>query len=94
VNRHERRKQRALGSDPRLRGMDLRYGGRTLEVKVYLNTEGDPHEIAERVKRAASGPKMDMAIVLVGDVDKEQAEGLWSAVFGASEQYVKREGKA
>lgn len=98
MNRRDRRaevvKKRALGNDTRLEGMDLRYGGRTLVVTVYLNTDGDPYEIGERVKAAARGPKLDMAVYTVGEVEAETAAPMWSAVFSATENYVKKEGKA
>ena len=93
MNRHERRKQRAT-RDPRLDGMEIRYEGRTLEVKVYVNTDADPHEIAYRVREAVRGPKKDMAMVMVGDVPKEQAEPLWAAMFRVAEDTVKHEGQA
>lgn len=92
-------KARALGSDARLQGAELRYGGRTVMFQVLLNTDADEAELFRRVealKRSAvlRGPKLDMVIVAVSEVDSEQAAGLWSATFGAMEDYVKREGKA
>lgn len=95
MNRAERRRQqRALGADPRLQGMEVRYGGRTLEIRAVINTDREPMAIVEAVKAAARGPKLDMVVVTAGEVEAEAAANLWDAVMRASEDYVKREGKA
>lgn len=95
MNRHERRKQRAVGTDPRLTGMELRYGGRTLIVTTYLNTDQDAHEAALRMQEAARGPNADMCIVTVAEVeDRQAAAEMWSTMFEKAERHVKHEGQA
>lgn len=99
MSRSDRRLRRATGNDPRLQGMDLRYDGRTVEFRIYLNTDADLEELQRRVEAIKSGPilrgeKLDQIIVAVSEVDADEAAGLWDAVFRASEDYVRREGKA
>lgn len=92
MNRHERRKKRAVGTDPRLTGMELRYGGRTLIVTAYLNTDQDPNAAALRVQQAARGENADMCIVTVAEIeDRDAAAKMWSKMFEKAERHVKAE---
>lgn len=64
MNRHERRKQASWArKDPRLKGMDIRYGGRTLSFQVFVNTDEEAEPVAWRIKAKAPGPKQVMTIV-------------------------------
>jgi len=64
MNRHERRKQASWARrDPRLRGMDVRYGGRTLSFDVMVNTDEEAEAVCWRIKAQAPGPKQVMTVV-------------------------------
>jgi len=60
-------------------GMDLRYGGRTLVVTAYVNTDEEPGAVYERVEAAVRGPKMAMALVTVSVTPAEEIASLWRA---------------
>jgi hypothetical protein len=97
MNRHDRRAAEATSKpaeDPRLVGMEVRHGGRTLEVRVFVNTDEDDWVVAERVRQAARGPKQAMAVITVADVPVERAVPLWEAAMKASRESVEREIKA
>jgi hypothetical protein len=97
MNRHDRRAAEAKGKaaeDPRLQGMEIRFGGRTLEVKVFVNTDEEDWVVAMRVREAARGPKQCMAVLTVADVPVENAKPLWEAAMRASREAVEKEIKA
>jgi hypothetical protein len=58
-----------MSKDPRLQGMDVRYGGRTLQAKIGCGPGPATQErekfdaLAQRVKTAARGPGLRMAVV-------------------------------
>ena len=60
-------------------GMELRYGGRTLVVTAYVNTDEDPNDVYDRVRPAARGPKHCMGLVTVAVHPGEQALPIWEA---------------
>jgi hypothetical protein len=74
--------------------MEIRFGGRTLEVRVFVNTDEEDWVVAERVRQAARGPKQAMAVITVADVPVERATPLWEAAMKASRESVEREIKA
>jgi len=88
------KRRRALGDDPRLDGAEARFDGRTLKLTVLVNTDQDVNEVAERVKEAARGPGMHMAVAIGEEVPSDLADELWSLLLGMMEQQVKWEGKA
>jgi hypothetical protein len=97
MNRHDRRAAEAKSrpaEDPRLVGMEVRFGGRTLEVRVFVNTDEEDWVVAQRVREAARGPKQAMAVITVADVPVERAVPLWDAAMKASRESVEREIKA
>ena len=59
VNRADRRRRasedrvrhRGTSRDSRLDGMDVRYGGRTLEVRIFLNTDEEVSDVVARLDR-------------------------------------------
>jgi hypothetical protein len=61
-------------------GAELRYGGRTLVVTAYVNTDEEPQAVYDRVFLASRGPKQAMVIVTVGAAaSAEQARSFWEA---------------
>lgn len=72
-----------MKKDPKIvhRGGDptVRFNGRTVELRVYINTDEGFEEVAERVIVAAKGPLQRMVCITVADVPKEQAMPLWLA---------------
>jgi hypothetical protein len=97
MNRHDRRAAEANGKpveDSRLVGMEIKYEGRTLDVRVFVNTDEEDWVVVERVRQAARGPKQCMAMVMVGNVPLERAKPLWETAMQASRESVEREIKA
>ena len=57
----------------------IRFGGRTLMLDVAVNTDENPHEVCERVRVAAAGPLLRMAMVAARIVSGPDALSLWKA---------------
>jgi hypothetical protein len=89
MGRHDR--QQRAKADPRMSGADVRYGGRTIQVTVYVNTDEDERDVALRIQEAAKGPGQRMVLVAVGLVDEGRARSLWEAAVEAAADTVKRE---
>jgi len=60
-------------------GMEVRYGGRTLVVTAYVNTDEEAQEVYQRISSATRGPRQSMALVTVALAPPEQAIPLWEA---------------
>ncbi len=87
MNRHDRRAQASQerrDAAAKKLGADVRYGGRTLEVKVFVNTDEDEREVALRVQAAAKGPKGCMTVLTAGILDASDAEKVWELAMGAA----------
>lgn len=66
MNRKNRRAEAARQRHAKaMVGMEMRYGGRTLVVTAYVNTDEDPNDVYRRVELAARGPKRAMVVVSV-----------------------------
>lgn len=77
MNRHHRRATKAQGLDIGI--SEVRYEGRTLEVKIIINTDESVEEVVSRVIPAAKGPNRRMVIVTGGIVKSEHAKKIWDA---------------
>ena len=78
MNRHDRRAQKSWGRrDPRLQGMEIRYGGRTLIFHILVNTDEDAEQVVWRLKRAAPGPKQVMTLVAGRKPDSSHWVSTW-----------------
>lgn len=85
-------KGRGTKDDPRLQGRDLRYGGRTLDVRIFVNTDESAEELLERLQGPARGPKGVMVLFAIGEVtEPELVEKLWQASWTAAEETVRKE---
>jgi len=60
-------------------GMAIRYGGRTLVVTAYVNTDEEPQVVYERVQTAARGPKAAMVLTTIAVTPAGQVHPLWAA---------------
>lgn len=67
------------GADPN----EMRFKGRTLKIEILVNTDDQAVDVAERVNRAARGPRMDMSVVSVGEVPAEAARSAFEMAFAA-----------
>lgn len=76
MNRKERRAVKAQGID--VGDMEVRFGGRTLQLTVVINTDESVEEVVQRVRKAASGPHLRMAVVGAGIVEAEKAAEYWA----------------
>jgi hypothetical protein len=55
-----------MSDDPRLKGMEVRYGGRSVKFDVFVFTAvaaARLRGLAERIRLAAAGERLDMTIV-------------------------------
>jgi len=78
MNRKDRRAEEARQRHATaVVGMELRYGGRTLVVTAYVNTDEEPEAVYKRVHSAVRGPKAAMAITTVAGTPAEAARLLW-----------------
>ncbi len=101
MNRAERRKQasedrvrhRGTSRDSRLDGMDVRYGGRTLEIRVYLNTDEEPHDVVARLDPAARGPRRVRSMFAARLVEEALARPLWKTAPGLEDDPLGYEGR-
>ena len=69
------------GGDPRLDGAALLYGGRTLEFRVFLNTDEPVDVVLERIRAVASGPKKVMTTIMVNELHAEMSKALWEVLW-------------
>lgn len=81
MNRRERRAQQSWArKDPRLQGMEIRYGGRTLSFDVLVNTDEEPEAVALKVKAKAPGPKQVMTLVAAREMGSPEITApVWAA---------------
>ena len=101
MNRADRRRQasedrvrhRGTSRDSRLEGMDVRYGGRTLEIRVYLNTDEEPQEVILRLDPVARGPRLVRAMFAARLVPAEHALPLWKTAPGLEDDPLGYEGR-
>lgn len=78
MNRRDRRAQQSWArKDPRLQGMEIRYGGRTLVFHVLVNTDEDAEQVVWRLRRAAPGPKQVMTLVAGRKPDTSHWASTW-----------------
>jgi hypothetical protein len=91
VNRKERRAHASRGVD--IGDARLKYGGRTIELKIVINTDETVDEVVSRVAPAAKGPGQRMVLVSGGLVEAESAEAFWSDVLPHVKQQAARGGQ-
>ncbi len=92
MNRKERRASQAQGID--IGETDVRFGGRTIEVRVFVNTDEPAEVVGARVQAAAKGPGLRMAAALVGELDAEQAAEVWAGFVLQATRAAKSGGTA
>ncbi len=57
------------------------FGGRTIEVRVFVNTDEGIETVADRVTDAAKGPHRRQIIATAGEVPVEDAKEMREATF-------------
>jgi hypothetical protein len=62
----------------------IRFDGRTLQFTVLVNTDEEIEIVAERIRRAASGPGIRMAAVGGNEADVDTARPFWDALRRAA----------
>ena len=76
--------------DPRLKGVEVRHGGRTINIQVFVNTDEDVNAVIERVRVAAQGEQVNMVLVgggvLTKEKDKADAERMWASSISAAKE--------
>lgn len=75
----------------------LLHDGRTAQLRIFMNTDADEAELGRRVallskSRARAG--IDGMVVVVGEVEREEAKKLWEDAQRATENYEQRQGQA
>jgi hypothetical protein len=92
MNRHDKRAR--AKTDPRMSGADVRYGGRTVQVTVYVNTDEDENDVLIRVQEAAKGPSRRMVLAALAMLDEEQARRFWEHAVEAAADTIAKEPQA
>ena len=69
---------------------DVRYGGRTVEVRMFINTDDELEVIKERLLKLARGPRLDMALIGIGEFEGDKSE-LWKKVHDMADETIKKE---
>jgi hypothetical protein len=89
ANRKERRARGINVGDT-----TVKFSGRTLEIRVVINTDESAEQVAARAHAAAKGPKQRMCVITAGEFDKEAAERFWSELIPAVEYEAGKGGEA
>lgn len=79
MNRKERRAHEAQGID--IGDPTVRYDGRTIEVKVVVNTDESVETVIARLIPAGKGPGKRMVVISGGVVEPEAAATFWNGVI-------------
>ena len=89
-----RRERRAAKAAPRLQGLALRYGGCTVEIRAYVNTDEPWEKIYERVFKAVKfdAPNSPMVLVTVAHVEGDDAKKLWDTLYKAAHKQSEADG--
>lgn len=69
---------------------DIRYGGRTVEVRMFINTDDDLETIKERMLKLARGPRLDMALIGISEFEGDNSE-LWKKVHDTADATLEKE---
>ncbi|HEX9642299.1 MAG TPA: hypothetical protein VGB13_13425 [Candidatus Krumholzibacteria bacterium] len=69
---------------------DLRYGGRTVEARLYINTDEDLEVIKERLIKLARGPRLDMAVIGLGEHAGDN-EKFWRIVHDSAGEALQKQ---
>lgn len=64
--------------------VDVRHGGRTLQVIVSVNTDEEEMVVLERVRAAARGPRASMCVCSIGVMRPEDSAKLWDRIVPAA----------
>jgi len=64
---------------PEAPDFSVRYGGRTVHIEVFVNTDEDADAIAQRLRAAASGPRQSMTVAAGGVLKPAAAASFWAA---------------
>lgn len=91
MNRHERRANRSKGID--VGDTEVKHGGRTLDFKVLVNTDEPIEQVLMRIKTAAQGPNLSMAMVAGGELEPEDAVKVWEALLPIMEEQGQGKGQ-
>lgn len=82
--RRQRREARLHREDPRLKGRELLYDGRTLSLTIYLDTDEEKRDVVERLRGPLGGPKKVMILVAI----RETPAGGDGLAFWAANQHL------
>lgn len=92
MNRQQRRGYKAQGID--IGESDVRFNGRTIDVRVFVNTDEPIEVVAARIQQAAKGPHKRMAAVTGGVLDSEDAKRVWDTIVPMAADAAKKGGYA
>ena len=89
MNRKERR---ARGID--IGDTTVKYGARTLEIRVHVNTDETIEDVVARISPAAKGPGKRMVLITGGELDGDAAQAFWDRVIPYLKQQAAGGGEA
>lgn len=90
MNRYQRRAHAAKGID--VGDTTVKFGGRTLEVKILINTDESLNDVVSRLLAPARGPAKRMVVVTGGEIDIEAGKKFWEDVLPHVEQQARSGG--
>lgn len=74
--------------------LEVRFGGRCLKFEVLINTDEPDWAVAERLRKAAGGPGLRMAVVMGGALSPVDAKEVWDRVVPLMKDAAKNAGRA
>lgn len=69
--------------------MECKYGGRVVELRIFLNTDQKLEDLIRRVSHHAKGPKRDAILMMVNDYSGDDGKQVWAALQGVAVDALK-----
>lgn len=60
--------------------MSLKFGGRVVEIRIFLNTDQDLVKLLRRVSHHAKGPDRHALIAMMNEYSGEDGRAIWAAI--------------
>ena len=82
-----------MSKKSKLPGAEIRHGGRTVKLTVFMNTDEPTQVVFERVQKVVkSAPGAPMCLILVSQLKDEKTTPFWEEAFQKLEQEAERRG--
>lgn len=74
--------------------LEVRYDGRCLKFEVLINTDEPDFAVADRLRKAAAGLGLKMAVVMGGVLDKEDGKLVWEKLLPLMKKESENQGRS